>query len=178
MSRKLGVIAVSLSVLLLAALFGYFFAPNPTLKTYSLILFLLLVIIDMVFIARTFLSKPAALHRKLEHAESVLQTASLDELKQRYQEMHALYMKLTEHQKQQVYPPLSAFRQAVEELLITRRKLEELLRKAAHGTMVQRRKVFHQAEALFGRLPQQMQETYQAEMLHLKGKLERGVRGK
>src|SRR3989344_389299 len=146
-SGKAQVLALLLAALLLGAFLFYLLAATPQMKTYSLILFLLVLVIDVVFIALALWSKPAALEKKIQQAKERAGSASLDELKQRYQEIYQHYLHLNEPEKQKFYSSIIELRQAIEEHLSTQRKLGEMVAKAAaSGTFSQRKQHYQQAQ--------------------------------
>ncbi|MBI1968929.1 hypothetical protein HYS49_03385 [Candidatus Woesearchaeota archaeon] len=173
-SGKAQVLALLLAALLLGAFLFYLLAATPQMKVYSLILFLLVLVIDIVFIALALWSRSAALGKKIEQAKERASTASLDELKQRYQEIYQQYLRLHEPEKQKFYSSVVGLRQAIEEHLTSQRKLSETVAQAASGTFSQKKLQYQQAQALFETLPTGMQQEHTLHMAHLKEQLEKG----
>ena len=175
-SGKAQVLALLLAALLLGAFLFYLLAATPQMKTYSLILFLLVLVIDVVFIALALWSKPAALEKKIQQAKERAGSASLDELKQRYQEIYQQYMRLHESEKQKFYSSVIELRQAIEEHLSTQRKLGEAVAQAASGTFGERKQQYQQAQELFQNLPAGMQQEHSLHMVQMREQLEKGFK--
>lgn len=173
-SGKAQILALLLAALLLGAFLFYLLAATPQMKAYSLILFLLVLVIDIVFIALALWSRPAALEKKIEQAKERANTASLSELKQRYQEIYQQYLRLNESEKQKFYSSVVDLRQVIEEHLTSQRKLSETVAKAASGTFSQRKLQYQQAQELFQNLSAGMQQEHALHMAHLKEQLEKG----
>ncbi|MDP3640597.1 MAG: hypothetical protein Q8R53_05375 [Nanoarchaeota archaeon] len=175
---KAQILALLLAALLLGAFLFYLLAATPQMKTYSLILFLLVLVIAIVFIALALWSKPAALEKKIQQAKERASTASLDELKQRYQEIYQQYLRLHEPEKQKFYSSVVELRQAIEEHLTSQRKLGETMVQAASGTFGERKQQYQQAQELFQTLPAGMQQEHSLHMAQVREQLEKGLKVK
>src|SRR3989344_3480649 len=94
---------VGLLIIFLAAFVFYIISPTESLKSYSLILVSILIIIMIGYIYLTILHPPIELRKKLEQTNDLLDKAPLDVLKKKYQEVYAIYLKLTYSQKKNFY---------------------------------------------------------------------------
>ena len=163
---------VGLLVIFSAAFVFYIISPWEDLKSYSLVLVAILIIVLIGYIYLTILHPSTKLRKKLEQAAELLDKAPLDVLKNKYMEIYNLYLKLTYSQKRNFYARVIQMREAIEHLMVKGKKIEAYLEDAQEGTISQRKKKYNQAFELHQTLPQPIKERFHADMANLRDKLE------
>ena len=164
---------VSLLIIFSAAFVFYIISPTENLKSYSLILVTILIIILIGYIYLTILHPPQELRKKLELANDLLDKAPLDVLKKKYQEVYDLYAKLAYSQKKNFYARVIQLREAIEHLMVKGKKIESYLEGALTGSISQRKKKYNQAFELHQTLPQAVKDRFHADMVNLRDRLDK-----
>ena len=164
---------IGLLFLFLAAFVFYVLSPTESLKSYSLILVAILIIVIIGYVYLTILHPPTELRKKLKEANDLLDKAPLEVLKNKYIELYNLYLKLTYHQKRNFYGRVIQLREAIEHLMVKGKRIEAYLEDAQTGSISQRKKKYNQAFELHQTLPQAVKDRFHAEMVNLRDKLDK-----
>ena len=171
MSNKIKAITLVLFLSIIILIVLYFISENTIIKVASLALTVAILLSIVLLTSQTTPSHQ--IRRKLVQAEALVSSGAVEELKKLYGEIYKLYLKLTEHHKQNFYARVRNLRERIEEQLQAGKRIEKMLQDVEIGSFAERQKKFSQLEEQYQQLPPKLQEQYFAPVSYLREKLER-----
>lgn len=144
---------------------------NSNLFYISIVIILLMIAIPVY---QYFLRPSSRLRKKLEQVNDDLSEETIETLKEQYQEIHRLYLKLSEKEKQNFYGRVDKIREEIEEHLTCEKKIEELSITSSKGTIKERKKSYDQLYKHYRHLPVKSKQKHYPRIVQLREELERG----
>ncbi len=164
-----------LIILVIAVLAVFYFkVESESIKTLLLSLLVLVVLFGGGGILAVLLQRATKLRKRLKEMETALQQEPLDVLKSKYLEIYAIYMKLSEKEKQNFYARVTKVREQVEEQMKAEKKVEQLLEQTGKGTITEQKENYDALYDHFHTLSQKTQEKYYSQVMQVKEQLEKG----
>ncbi len=151
-------------------------ADDEMVTLIALGLAVLTVLGALVYVYVHIISPQRTFRRKLYLLTWNLHKFSIEELKDLYQEVYQLYLKLPEHKKANVYASVTKLRESIEEKMKAAKRLEHMMEGFAEGTLQELQQKYEEAKRFFEELPAKEQEKFQMTLNAVKEKLERGIR--
>ncbi len=177
MEKRGSLIVPFILVLLVIAVLAvfYFKVESESIKTLLLSLLIIVVLFGGGTMLMMLLQRATKLRKKLKWMETALQQEPLDVLKSKYLEIYALYMKLSEKDKQNFYARVTKVREQVEEQMKAEKKVEHLLEQAGKGPIPEQKENYDSLYDYYHKLSQKTQEKYYTQMKQIKEQLEKGT---
>ena len=169
----LPVVFLGIGLLLLIGL--AYVADDERVTLIALGLAVVVVLGALVYVYMHIISPQRTFRRKLYLLTWNLHKYTIEELKDLYQEVYQLYLKLPEHKKANVYASLTKLRESIEEKMKAAKKLERMMEGLAEGTIQELQKKYEEAKKVFEELSSGEQQKFQAALNAVKEKLERGL---
>lgn len=149
---------------------------NGSLITIAIIAFSV-VIVFLIFMIWLEFTPHSKLRKKLNRLLHTVNDESTETLKEAYQEVYHLYMKVSEKHKSNFYSKIVQLREKIEEQLKAEKKVEELVQKATQVGFVEMKPIYDELYTHYLKLPAKTQQKYSIHVRHLKDQLERGSKG-
>lgn len=160
-----------LIIVILLALLGLFYlTQHDTIKTFSLVLFVIVFILGSVYVYVRLTSKKVRMHRHLQDFEKQLLDGDLEYLKKKYQLMHNHYLKLKEKHREQFFHAVENVHRKLEEMMVAEHKLQQLV-DVKHKDTKKQHKVVLEMHEHFNKLPKKTQEKYHHVLVYAKKQL-------
>ncbi len=171
-------VIVGVMVLALLALLGwwYFQAEKEILQISILAAIIIVLVAGIILIILTVMHSGTKnkLRKVLQEIERRLPQESAETLRDAYTAAYALYLKLSEQDKQNFYARIIKIRERLEEQLQAAKTIEELLAKSNRGDVQQLQEIYFSLREQIGKLPAAIQERYHAPVMLIKERLEKG----
>ncbi|MBI2667032.1 hypothetical protein HYX13_05455 [Candidatus Woesearchaeota archaeon] len=164
-----------LGLALIVLIVLHFFLASEIVKMLILTAVILISLLAFSIGIRELLSPASRLRHGLEHLEHHLTQDPSAVLQEKYLHLHDLYLKLSEKEKRNFYGRLVHFRKQLEDHLRSEKRVEHLLTTVKKGTIAQRKKIFHELEKEFKKLPRVVGEKFYPHVVHAKEELEKGI---
>lgn len=171
--NRQGLLFLGLALIVLIAL--HFFVAGETVKMLILSAVIIISMFALSVGMRELFNPASRLRQGLEHLEHHLEESSSAALQEKYLHLHDLYLKLSEAEKRNFYGRLVKLRELLESHLHIEKRVEHLLEAVKKGTLVQRKKIFHELEKEFKKLPRLASEKFYPHLLHAQEELEKGI---
>ena len=114
------------------------------------------------------------LRKMLKKITPMIESESMDKVKEKYLKIYDLYMKLSEKKKPNFYARINSIRERVEELLQKEKELERLLQDTEKGSIEEQKEIYLKLYAIYEKLPKKIQNQYYPLVVQLRDRLERG----
>jgi hypothetical protein len=150
-------------------------AENERVTLIALGLAVLTVMGALGYVYVHIISPQRKFRRKLYALTWNMHKFSIEELKELYQEVYNLYLKLPEHKKANVYASVIKLRESIEVKMKAAKKLEIMIEGLAEGTIVEMQKKYEEAKKVFEELSEGEKKKFQAALNSVTEKLERGI---
>ena len=165
-----------LVILVLAVLAVFYFkVESESIKTLLLSLLIIVVLFGGGTMLMMLLQRATKLRKRLKEMETALSQEPLDVLKSKYLEIYAIYMKLSEKEKQNLYARVTKVRGQIEEQMKAEKKVEQLLEQAGKGTIAEQKENYDALHDYYDKLSQKTQEKYYSQLMQVKEQLEKGT---
>ncbi|GEM_PF-4568915 len=150
-------------------------ADNELVTLIALGLAVLAVLGALVYVYIHIISPQRTFRRTLYLLTWNLHKYTIEELKELYQEVYKLYLRLPEHKKANVYASVTKLRESIEQKMKAAKKLERMMEGLAEGTIQELQKKYEEAKKVFEELSEGEKKKFQAALNAVKEKLERGI---
>ncbi len=150
-------------------------ADDERVTLIALGLAVLTVLGALVYVYVHIISPQRTFRRKLYLLTWNLHKYAIEELKDLYQEVYTLYLKLPEHKKANVYTSVTKLRESIEAKMKAAKKLERMMERLGEGTMSQLQAKYEEAKKVFEELSEGEKRKFQTALNAVKEKLERGI---
>ncbi len=157
-------------IVLLVLLFLFYLTQHDTVKTFSLVLFIVVFAVGSAYIYVRITSKKVKLARKVEAMEKHLVHADLAFLKKEYKKIHNHYLKLPEKHKEHFFQSIENIHRKIEHFMVAEHKLQELV-SVKHKDKKKQHKILLEMHELFNKLPKKAQEKYHHLLVYAKKQL-------
>ncbi len=151
-------------------------SSNDSLITIAIIAFSV-VIVFLLFMIWLEFTPHSKLRKKLNRLMRTVNDESTETLKEAYQEVYNLYLKVSEKNKSNFYSKIIQLREKIEEQLKAEKKVEELVQKSAVVGFTEMKTIYDELYTHYLKLPAKTQHKYSIHLSHLKDQLERGSKG-
>ncbi len=169
----LPIIFLGVGLLLLIGL--AYVADDERVTLIALGLAVVVVLGALVYVYIHIISPQRTFRRKLYLLTWNLHKYTIEELKDLYQEVYQLYLKLPEHKKANVYASVTKLRESIEQKMKAAKKLERMMEGLAEGTIQELQKKYEDAKKVFEELSEGEKQKFQSALNAVKEKLERGL---
>ncbi|MBI4980855.1 hypothetical protein HZC30_04845 [Candidatus Woesearchaeota archaeon] len=149
---------------------------NDSLITIAIIAFSV-VIVFLIFMIWLEFTPHSKLRKKLNRLVHTVDDESTETLKEAYQEVYNLYLKVSEKNKSNFYSRIVQLREKIEAQLKAEKRVEELLQKSAQAGFTEMKTIYDELYTHYLKLPAKTQHKYYVHVNHLKDQLERGSKG-
>jgi len=122
-----------------------------------------------------FSSNSALLTEKLTQMRKVHEIASLEELKQRYAEICQVNSRLSHSEQQEFHSQITVLREAIENYLVIRQRMELLLQDLQAGNVSELQDKYEQLHLCLRQLPRDTQKQHYSHLVQVRDRLERGL---
>ena len=153
----------------------YFKVESESVQTLLLSLLVLVILFGGGGILVMLLQRATKLRKRLKEMDAALSQESLDILKSKYLEIYAIYMKLSEKEKQNFYARVTKVREQIEEQMKAEKKVEQLLEQAGKGTITEQKENYDALHDYYDKLSQKTQQKYYSQVTQIKEQLEKGT---
>jgi c-di-AMP phosphodiesterase-like protein len=151
-------------------------SSNDSLITIAIIAFSV-VIVFLIFMIWLEFTPHSKLRKKLNRLMRTVNDESTETLKEAYQEVYNLYLKVSEKNKSNFYSKIVQLREKIEEQLKAEKKVEELVQSSAQAGFAEMKTIYDELYTHYLKLPAKTQHKYSIHLAHLKDQLERGSKG-
>ncbi len=149
---------------------------DDSLITIAIIAFSV-VIIFLIFMIWLEFTPHSKLRKKLNRLLYTVNEESTETLKEAYQEVYRLYLKVSEKHKSNFYSKIVQLREKIEEQLKAEKKVEELVQNSTQVGFAEMKTIYDELYTHYLKLPAKTQHKYSIHLNHLKDQLERGSKG-
>ncbi len=129
----------------------------------------------MKLLSRFWGNGSAQLAENITKMRKVRETASLEELKQRYALICGLNAQLAFGKQEKFKPQITALRETVENYLVVHQRMEVLLQNLHSEDIDGLREQYEQLHLCLRQLPRDTQKQYYIHLVEIRDRLERGL---
>ena len=157
-------------IILLVLLFLFYLTQHDTVKTFSLVLFIVVFAVGAAYVYVRITSSKVKLARRLESMGKHLIHGDLDFLKKEYKRIHNAYLKLPDKHKEHFFQSVENIHRKIEHFMVAEHKLQELV-SVKHKDKKKQHKVLLEMHEHFNKLPKKAQEKYHHLLVYAKKQL-------
>ena len=175
--QKKGVVyAMTIFMLITLAMLAvlFFVTQRGPVKTFSFVLFIIVLIVGLVYIYMQLTSVETKMRRKLKYVKKLVGKVSIDFMKHHYNQLHQIYSKLPERHKPHYGRQVNKIHQELETMLVAEKKIQALMAEAGDKTIEEQKEMFHTLHKLYRQLPESTKEKYYHFLVYVRKKLEHG----